>query len=292
MAYDLLQSLGLKNLVWRTPGADGGRDLEGIRFGRDFSGSEIVEKWYIECKRYQNSVDWPTIWSKIAYAETGNADFLLFLLSSQVSPNCEDEIQKWNQKNRRPTIRVWPKHDIIRLLRLNKMISLKFGMLENAEQASYCLFPLYVEIAKISQAASCAYSFDGPVGHYLTTITALTEFIECFLRRYEETQWPVLLPASRNVAVFDWVDQEGSNILVNEEALRAVLATTRYLFACERISVKFLSEQFEIIPQTPRLSIKGRGLEFLANVCLAANFEMSDPDAGNQRLQFSVRNYA
>ena len=51
LAYDLLFLSGLQNLRWRTPSADGGRDLEGTFSSIDFSGEHVTHKWYVECKR-------------------------------------------------------------------------------------------------------------------------------------------------------------------------------------------------------------------------------------------------
>ena len=70
LVYDLVTSAGLRNAVWRTPGSDGGRDIEGEMATTDFSGFHTITKWYVECKRYAASVDWPTVWEKIAYADS------------------------------------------------------------------------------------------------------------------------------------------------------------------------------------------------------------------------------
>ena len=91
MTFDLLHAAGLKNLVWRTPGADGGRDIEGTFSAIDFSRHYQNQSWYIECKRYSNSIDWPTVWSKISYADVKGADFLLLVTNANPSPSCETE---------------------------------------------------------------------------------------------------------------------------------------------------------------------------------------------------------
>ena len=67
LLYDLVIQRGMVNVAWRTPGADGGRDIEAQSVQRDFSGTQTVQKWFIECKRYTGSVDWPTIYGKLAY---------------------------------------------------------------------------------------------------------------------------------------------------------------------------------------------------------------------------------
>jgi restriction endonuclease Mrr len=61
LVFDLVQIIGLENVVWRTPGADGGRDIEGDMEVRDMSGGLVLQKWFVECKRYRASIDWPTV---------------------------------------------------------------------------------------------------------------------------------------------------------------------------------------------------------------------------------------
>jgi Restriction endonuclease len=63
LTYDILLLSGVQNLRWRTPGTDGGRDLEGDLTTVDFSGETVKQRWYIECKRYAQSINWPTTFS-------------------------------------------------------------------------------------------------------------------------------------------------------------------------------------------------------------------------------------
>jgi len=42
-SFDILNAAGVRNLTWRTPGADGGRDIEGSIFVTDFSGSSVEQ---------------------------------------------------------------------------------------------------------------------------------------------------------------------------------------------------------------------------------------------------------
>ena len=79
LAFDLVASTGMQNLRWRTPGSDGGRDLEGDLWSIDFAGDSRLQRWYIECKRYQAAIDWPTVYGKLAYAENHGAHYLLFI---------------------------------------------------------------------------------------------------------------------------------------------------------------------------------------------------------------------
>src|ERR1700737_1902420 len=87
LTFDLIQEHGLGNLVWRTPGSDGGRDIEGDLPTRDLSGSLTHQRWFVECKRYTSSIDWPTVWNKVSYAENIHADFLLIVTTTTLSPS-------------------------------------------------------------------------------------------------------------------------------------------------------------------------------------------------------------
>ncbi|WP_159227033.1 restriction endonuclease [Pantoea sp. 18059] len=128
LTFDVVKALGLRNPVWRTPGSDLGRDIEGDYFISDLSGLYQKQKWYIECKRYTSSVDWPTIWNKIAYAETHVADVLLFVTTSSLSPQAIDQVRIWNKKNKKPTIRFWGAVDVCAKLNLYPQIAKKYGL--------------------------------------------------------------------------------------------------------------------------------------------------------------------
>ena len=92
---------GIRNLKWRTPGSDGGRDLEGEFTSPDFSGDYVPQKWYIECKRYAKSLDWPTVHQKLSVAINHKADFLLFVTTANFSTQCRDEVDRHNERNPR-----------------------------------------------------------------------------------------------------------------------------------------------------------------------------------------------
>jgi hypothetical protein len=143
LTFDLVCELGLTNCVWRTPGRDVGRDIEGEFFFTDISGFFQKQKWYVECKRYTSSVDWPTVWNKISYAEAHNADVLLFFVSSSLSPQAIDQVNTWNNNNKLPIIRVMNGTDISNKLVLFPHLSIKYGFVEPTDaNISYSLFPL------------------------------------------------------------------------------------------------------------------------------------------------------
>ncbi|EGR5447372.1 restriction endonuclease [Vibrio cholerae] len=133
MTFDIVTALGLRNAVWRTPGSDVGRDIEGNYYISDLSGLYQKQKWYVECKRYAKSVDWPTVWNKIAYAETHSADILLFVTSSSLSPQAVDQVRTWNESNKKPTIRFWGESELISKLNLYPQIAKKYQLKTDVE---------------------------------------------------------------------------------------------------------------------------------------------------------------
>lgn len=131
LVFDLMTAQGMLNVTWRTPGADGGRDIEGTVVHSDFSLTQTAQKWYVECKRYAGSVNWPTIYEKIAFAHSNAADVLLMCTSSKFTPTAINEVTKWNNAKVGPTIRLWPGHQVDILLNKHQDIAWKYG-LENA----------------------------------------------------------------------------------------------------------------------------------------------------------------
>jgi hypothetical protein len=128
LTFDLVVAMGLKNVAWRTPGADGGRDIEATAPVKDFSGKHTSQKWFIECKRYSGSVDWPTIYGKLAYADSHVADYLLMCTSSQFTPAAITHADEWNNQRRNTKIRLWPSHVLEQQLLSHPDIQLKYGL--------------------------------------------------------------------------------------------------------------------------------------------------------------------
>ena len=128
LIFDLVCASGLVNPKWRTPGSDEGRDIEGEFFISDLSGFYQKQVWYVECKRYTSSVPWPQIWEKISYAENHDADILLLANSSTITPQAHNQVARWNESRKKPTIRIWNKVDIQEKLTVRKEISVKYGL--------------------------------------------------------------------------------------------------------------------------------------------------------------------
>ncbi len=104
LTHDLVVCLGMKNVSWRSPGSDGGRDIEADVVREDPTGEVFSESWFIECKRYSSSVSWPLVYEKVAYAESNNVDVLLIVTNAKLTPSCLNEVSKWNAQRR--TLRI------------------------------------------------------------------------------------------------------------------------------------------------------------------------------------------
>lgn len=128
LVFDLMVSRGMVNVSWRTPGADGGRDIEGMVVQNDFSQEQSSMKWFVECKRYTGSVGWATIYAKLAYAHSNNADVLLMCTPSKFTPAAISQADNWNSGKHGVVIRLWPGHRLESLLEQHPDIAWKYGI--------------------------------------------------------------------------------------------------------------------------------------------------------------------
>ena len=95
LCFDLLLFMDYQGLVWRQGGADSGRDIEGSRTVNNPLIGAYSEKWFFECKRYENAVSPEKLNSKIARADAENPQHLVFFISSYLSNNARTWIEKW-----------------------------------------------------------------------------------------------------------------------------------------------------------------------------------------------------
>jgi len=154
LIYDILSVMRLENAVWRTPGRDAGRDIEGIYFVTDLSGHRQPQKWYIECKKYTASVAWPTIREKLSYAEAHAAEFLLLVTTSTASPQAVDETNRWNDLHASPKVRIWGGYKIVQILEQMPAIRIKYGLSSNpSAKAAVSVLPLSNITLRFTQAA-------------------------------------------------------------------------------------------------------------------------------------------
>jgi len=177
LIFDLARAGPLTNLSWRTPGADGGRDIEGQVVERDFSGYTRISRWLIECKRYEGSIGWPVVWEKVAYGDTAQADFLMIASTATFTPKCLDEVEKWNAQGRRPTIRLWPVHELEFRLALNQGIAQKYGLANKDSATASSVAELALHVARMAQAANSYVEMGRSSQRHMFAATCLAELL-------------------------------------------------------------------------------------------------------------------
>jgi hypothetical protein len=252
LVYDCVRAIGLTNLVWRTPGADGGRDIEGDLVATDVTGFELRQRWYVECKRYSSSIDWPTVWQKIAYADVQNADVLFLVTNSNPSPSCETEINGWNAARRRPLLRTWRGYELPRILRTHTSIARAHGLLDPTVGVAGDGLDLALVINKLAQSAYSAMVF-GQAG--LSAVEAASCLSELLSQRLTDLKgYGKFVPATRALKLpdFEWLSATGDTSACEDVGLRAVLAFIRHVSACDRMSISANGGEVSVMLAAPK----------------------------------------
>lgn len=275
LTYDCVKAAGLKNVVWRTPGSDGGRDIEGMAFVRDLSGQELVQKWYVECKLYSSAVDWPTVWKKIAHADAENADVLLIASNSNPSPMCESKIEKWNTDRKLPIIRFWRGYNFSSMLSYNKRIALCYGLIDGQEAIDAAVLPLSLLISKTTQSAYLENSFGGNASPMLEASAALAELLS---KRLDDLRgygaFKPLADAGQSIG-YDWLTQDGSSAAWEGAGLRAVLAFARHILRPASASIAINDASATISFEDNKFPLNGKGSDDLNMVAGWSNLYLS-----------------
>jgi hypothetical protein len=184
LIFDLLVLTGMANVRWRTPGADGGRDIEGETVERDLSGAQVVRKWFVECKRYAKSVDWPTIYSKLSYADSLNANFLLMCTTAKFSPQALTHVDAWNANHRPVVIRLWAGHDLQLQLRQHADLLLKYRLTSAPSVPGQSFLALSLALSKTVSSHHSRLVFSGKQPDLM--LQAAQAFSELLTRRMDD----------------------------------------------------------------------------------------------------------
>jgi hypothetical protein len=277
LAYDLLTARGLANATWRTPGADGGRDIEGTWSHVDISGEQTTQVWYVDCKHHTKSVNWPTVFEKVSYAVSNAADYLLIVCTPSLSPACRTEVKKWNDQRKRPLIRAWESHYLSALLAGYSEIAAKYGFLP----ATILQLPGFVDIVvEASKSAASAYtrasilSAEGP-SKELELAAALAGFVSEKMQQFSlrgtllEVS-PFTLPEDG----YDWVNWSGlSKASIDRSAVRAVLSLTRLSSKQKTFSAIVATNSIRIEPSTKPFEVDANSMTLLRKICLLGSVE-------------------
>lgn len=256
LTLDLMQLLGLKNCIWRTPGRDCGRDIQGEYFGADFSGFTRRENWYVECKRYSEAVSWPTVWEKIAYADSNSADILLFVTSSTLSPQAVDEVNRWNEARKSPIVRFWNGTDLLNRLELFPQILVKYGITESPlTDSAVSILPLTKLLTKYANTGSTYSAFGKNQDRINDVIHALAELISARIEEVETAGKTIQVPFVAARDGYSWIEnnQALESAQIDRYALRAILALIRCHSSAEQMQVSANESALLITSNTPQI---------------------------------------
>ncbi len=133
--YDLLLSLSPAQLDWRkgTPlgssPSDHGRDLEATFLKTEIDGSQIFEKWHIECKHYEKGVPPDKLNGALSWAMAARPDVLLIIASGYLSNACKAHLEIFKQNNKPPfRLLVWERKKLETLTSGNMKLRAKYGL--------------------------------------------------------------------------------------------------------------------------------------------------------------------
>lgn len=279
-SFDILNAAGVRNLTWRTPGADGGRDIEGSIFVTDFSGSSVEQTWYFECKRYSTSLDWPLVHAKVAYADNNGADYLLIITNSCPSPACETQISLWNKARRHPAIRVWRGYELDGIADKYSIIAAKYGLRNTPPPKIREFLDLASEITKIVQSSYSAVMTDGSVASTIECAAALSELFS--LRCEDLASYGRFMPVGREITneKYDWIIGNFED-LVFDTRIRSVFSVVRYALSADEIRVTKEGHGYTLTPLDARLPFSKSADRLLSIVATWADIELQRTISGD-----------
>ncbi|MBU8729144.1 restriction endonuclease [Cytobacillus oceanisediminis] len=94
LCYELLENNNFFNLKWLQGSGDRGRDIEAeIHVSYDLVGLQS-EVWHFECKNHSKGIGAAEIHDKIGWAFVNKPDKLIFLVSTYLTPDAKDYVNK------------------------------------------------------------------------------------------------------------------------------------------------------------------------------------------------------
>lgn len=289
LVFDCARAIGIRNLIWRTPGPDGGRDIEGHVYTRDISGHEKIETWYVECKRYKKSIDWPTVWKKTSHADVLQADVFFLVTNSNPSPTCESRIQAWNTKRRTPAIRIWRGYDFPSFLRSKPSIAASYGLAPELASKQAQLISISDLILRITQSAYSACIFDHNPLTALETAAALSELLHHRLGDIQMYGRFVAGPKASLVPQYNWLQVNGRTHAWEDVSLRSLATLLHYFWQCDTVELRCDERTATFQPCGARTNIDLASDENLSEVLTWCRSEMLSFDKEAQQILLRQR---
>lgn len=275
LTYDLIRAAGFRNLTWRTPGSDSGRDIEAEFHLKDASGMDSTQRWYVECKKYAKSISWPVVFEKVSFAKNHRADYLLMVSNNNPSPSCENEISIWNSVNNLQ-IRFWRGYDLEHIISQHDSIAAKYGFSLRKEKMLLSVFPLSLISVKLSAAATAAAEFSQPLGASLNAASAVGELLLSKISQIEATGRPHSIVSDASSAVDDCIFSEDAKYYrIDSLSFRAIVELYKHLRQCDSMSISLDGDSLLLAPSASKLSLSRSGEKDLEQVALWGDIELT-----------------
>jgi hypothetical protein len=120
--YWLLDAMGAVEVEWRlgnedAPTADQGRDIE-ASFSISTPDADVVrQRWWIECKGRKRTLEASVVKSSVNNVTANpEIDVLVVVTNTTFSNPTRNWVKEWQRSHRRPTIKLWDKTELERLL--------------------------------------------------------------------------------------------------------------------------------------------------------------------------------
>ncbi len=127
--YWLLDSMGAKDLDWRTGGkgegaADAGRDIEATFFQATPDGEMERQRWWVEAKGRTGTVSKSDVQNAVVNCQSRNdIDVLVVATNTQFSNPTKDWVREWQEKTPRPRVRLWDRHSLERMIQAHPNVA-------------------------------------------------------------------------------------------------------------------------------------------------------------------------
>jgi len=187
------------------------------------------------CGDCGHKYDWPIVWEKIAYAESNDADVLLVVTNSTLSPQAVDEVNRWNALRKKPSVRFWNGTELEKRLRIYPELLVKYGLSRDlVADAATSLLPLTKILMKYSNTAAAASEFGSNVEKYYEVTHAVSELISARLEEVENTGAPKIVPFRPKDDSYVWLPSGAEMPLTGRDRYvsRALLSLLRCHGAC------------------------------------------------------------
>jgi len=250
-----------------------------------------VQTWYAECKRYAKSIDWATVWGKIAFSQNAKTDYFLLVTNNNPSPQCESEITKWNLGLNRPKIRVWRGYELQALLRSFPQVAAKYGLTSVPGQVEGGLQSLSMQAMKLTQAAHSAAVFGADSIRELEAASLLGELISLRMDELHRHGRILKLGSAQGTIPLDWLVGQGAGPVTLLPFGTAVIASIfRQVLQAGAVQFEDAENTITLTGLDVRMPLSPAATSLLREVGIWCDIEVVKGEPGESTIQIKARN--